>query len=46
MHKTTISITLLGVSLILPIIYEADVLSASIAYPEGVRGKGFLPFEE
>jgi hypothetical protein len=35
MHKTSISIALLGVSLI-PIIYEADVLSASIAYPEGV----------
>jgi hypothetical protein len=43
MHKTTISIALLGVSLILPIIYGADVLSASIAYPEGVSGKGFLP---
>jgi hypothetical protein len=42
MHKTTISIALLGVSLILSIIYEADVLSASIAYPEGVGGKGFF----
>ena len=45
MHKTTISIALLGISLILPIIYEADVLSASIAYPEGVSGKGFLPLK-
>jgi hypothetical protein len=46
MHKATISIALLGVSLILLIIYGADVLSASIASPEGVSGKGFLPFEE
>ena len=46
MHKATISIALLGISLILLIIYGADVLSASIASPEGVRGKGFLPFEE
>jgi hypothetical protein len=46
MHKATISIALLGVSLILLIIYGADVLSASIASPEGVGGKGFLPFEE
>jgi hypothetical protein len=46
MHKTTISIPLLCVSSILPIIYGADVLSASIAHPEGVSGKGFLPFEQ
>jgi hypothetical protein len=46
MHKATISIALLGISLTFLIIYGADVLSASIASPDGVRGKGFLPFEE
>jgi hypothetical protein len=46
MHKATISIALLGISLILLIIYGADVLSASIVSSEGARGKGFLPFEE
>lgn len=46
MNKGTISIALLSISLILLIIYGADVLSASIASPEGVSGKGFLPFNE
>jgi hypothetical protein len=46
MNKTTISVTLLGISLILLIIYGMDVLAASIASPEGVMGQGFLPFGE
>lgn len=46
MNKTTISITLLGISLILLIIYGMDVLAASTTSPEGVMGEGFLPFGE
>lgn len=46
MNKTTISITLLGISLILLIIYGMDVLAASTTSPEGVMGQGFLPFGE
>jgi hypothetical protein len=41
MHKATISIALLAVSLILLIIYGADVLSASIGSPEGGVEKAF-----
>ena len=46
MNKTTISVTLLGISLILLIIYGIDVLAASTTSPEGVMGQGFLPFGE
>lgn len=46
MNKTTISVTLLGISLILLIIYAMDVLAASTTSPEGVMGQGFLPFGE
>jgi hypothetical protein len=46
MNTAAISIALLVASLILLVIYGADVLTASIASPEGVRGKGFLPFGE
>jgi hypothetical protein len=46
MNKTTISVTLLGISLILLIIYGTDVLAASTTSPEGVMGQGFLPFGE
>ncbi len=46
MHDATTSIVLLGISLILLIIYGIDVLVASIASPEVLRGQGFLPFEE
>jgi hypothetical protein len=46
MNKTTISITLLGISLILLIIYGMDVLAASTTSPEGVMGQGFLPIGE
>ena len=46
MNRATISIILLIVSLILLVIYGADVLTASINSPAGLRGKGFLPFEE
>lgn len=46
MNKTTISVTLLGISLILLIIYGMDVLAASTTSPEGVMGEGFLPFGE
>ena len=46
MDKTTISVTLLGISLILLIIYGMDVLAASTTSPEGVMGQGFLPFGE
>lgn len=46
MNKTTISVTLLGISLILLIIYGMDVLAASTTSPEGVMGQGFLPFGE
>jgi hypothetical protein len=46
MNKTTISVALLGISLILLIIYGMDVLVASTSSPEGVMGQGFLPFEE
>ncbi|MFZ0568153.1 MAG: hypothetical protein WAM22_09120 [Nitrososphaeraceae archaeon] len=46
MNKTTISVTLLSISLILLIIYGMDVLAASTTSPEGVMGQGFLPFGE
>jgi hypothetical protein len=46
MNKTTISVTLLGISLILLVIYGMDVLAASTTSPEGVMGQGFLPFGE
>jgi hypothetical protein len=46
MNKTTISVSLLGISLILLIIYGMDVLAASTTSPEGVMGQGFLPFGE
>jgi hypothetical protein len=46
MDKVVISMILLIVSLILLVIYGADVLTASINSPAGLRGKGFLPFEE
>jgi hypothetical protein len=46
MDKVAISLILLIVSLILLVIYGADVLTASINSPAGLRGKGFLPFEE
>jgi hypothetical protein len=46
MNKALISIALLVASLILLVIYGADVLVASITSSEGVRGTGFLPFEE
>jgi hypothetical protein len=46
MNRAAISIILLIVSLILLVIYGADVLTASINSPAGLRGKGFLPFEE
>jgi hypothetical protein len=46
MDKVAISMILLIVSLILLVIYGADVLTASINSPAGLRGKGFLPFEE
>src|SRR5919106_997040 len=46
MNRVTISIVLLSISLIFLVIYGADVLTASINSPAGLRGKGFLPFEE
>jgi hypothetical protein len=46
MNKTTISVALLGISLVLLIIYGMDVLAASTTSPEGVMGQGFLPFGE
>src|ERR687891_1960124 len=46
MNRVTISIVLLSISLIFLVIYGADVLTASINSPSGLRGKGFLPFEE
>lgn len=46
MNTAAISIVLLVVSLILLVIYGADVLTASTASSEGVRGTGFLPFGE
>jgi hypothetical protein len=46
MNRATISIILLIVSLILLVIYGADVFTASAASSEGMRGRGFLPFEE
>jgi hypothetical protein len=46
MNRLAISMSLLIVSLILLIIYGADVLTASSNSPAGIRGKGFLPFEE
>jgi hypothetical protein len=46
MPKVTISVILLGISLILLVIYGMDVLAASYSSPEGVMGQGFLPFEE
>jgi hypothetical protein len=46
MDKVAISMILLIVSLILLVIYGADVLTASSNSPAGIRGKGFLPFEE
>jgi heme/copper-type cytochrome/quinol oxidase subunit 3 len=45
-NKVAISIVLLSISLIFLVIYGADVLTASINSPSGLRGKGFLPFEE
>jgi hypothetical protein len=46
MNKAAVSVTLLGISLILLVIYGMDVLTASYSSPEGVMGQGFLPFEE
>jgi hypothetical protein len=46
MNKVSISIALLIASLILLIIYGADVLIASVSSEEGVMGIGFLPFAE
>jgi hypothetical protein len=46
MNKATVSVILLGISLILLVIYGMDVLAASYSSPEGVMGQGFLPFEE
>ena len=46
MDRVTISIVLLIVALIMLVIYGADVLTASINSPSGLRGRGFLPFEE
>src|ERR671924_1853227 len=46
MNRLAISMSLLIVSLILLVIYGADVLTASSNSPAGIRGKGFLPFEE
>jgi hypothetical protein len=46
MNKVSISIALLIASLILLVIYGADVLIASVSSEDGVRGIGFLPFEE
>lgn len=46
MNTAAISIVLLVVSLILLVIYGADVLTASTASSEGVSGTGFLPFGE
>jgi hypothetical protein len=46
MNRLAISMSLLIISLILLIIYGADVLIASSNLPAGIRGKGFLPFEE
>jgi hypothetical protein len=46
MNKAAVSVTLLGISLILLVIYGMDVLAASYSSPEGVTGQGFLPFEE
>jgi hypothetical protein len=46
MNRLAISMSLLIISLILLIIYGADVLIASSNSPAGIRGKGFLPFEE
>jgi hypothetical protein len=46
MNRASISIALLVASLILLIIYGADVLIASVNSPQGVRGTGFLPFGE
>jgi heme/copper-type cytochrome/quinol oxidase subunit 3 len=46
MNKVAVSIVLLSISLIFLVIYGADVLTASINSPSGLRGKGFLPFEE
>jgi hypothetical protein len=46
MNRASISIALLVASLILLIIYGADVLIASVNSPQGVRGTGFLTFGE
>ena len=46
MNKVSISIALLIASLILLVIYGADVLIASVSSEEGVTGIGFLPFGE
>lgn len=46
MNKAAVSVTLLGISLILLVIYGMDVLVASYSSPEGVTGQGFLPFGE
>jgi hypothetical protein len=46
MNRATISIILLIASLILLVAYGADVLTASATSSEGIRGRGFLPFEE
>ena len=46
MNNASISITLLVASLILLIIYGADVATASVTSQSGVRGTGFLPFDE
>jgi hypothetical protein len=46
MNKAVVSVTLLGISLVLLVIYGMDVLVASYSSPEGVTGQGFLPLEE
>jgi hypothetical protein len=46
MNKATVSVALLGISLILLVIYGMDVLVASYSSSEGVTGQGFLPFGE
>jgi len=46
MKSVTISIILLIASLVLLAIYGADVFAASASSPEGIKGTGFLPFDE
>jgi hypothetical protein len=46
MNKAAVSVTLLGISLILLVIYGMDVLVAYYSSPGGATGQGFLPFGE